>query len=154
MRGLHQRQFRILQEGPHRRLQEDTCRHVVAVKDADQLAFGKLHGVVEVTRFGVGVVVTRDVPYPDVGSKHRELVALTVIEQVNLELVCRVVQALRGQHGIAHHVQTFVVGRDIDIHRRPQRHILGQRHNLALKRKQVLQITQNNDYPDVEFGKK
>ncbi|MNP62137.1 hypothetical protein D3C76_1573890 [compost metagenome] len=109
MRGLHQRQFRIDQEGPDRRLQENTRRYVVAVKDADQLAFGELHGVVEVAGFGVGVIVTRDVPYPDVGGKHRKLAAFTVIQQIDLELVCRVIETLRRQYGIAHHLQAFVV---------------------------------------------
>ena len=40
VRRLHQRQHRVFEESPHRCLQEDAGCHVVAVKNADQLAVG------------------------------------------------------------------------------------------------------------------
>ena len=131
MRCLHQRQFRIFQETTHRRLQEDACRNVVAVEHGNQLTLRQLHGVVEVTGFGVIVVVTRDVPDANVCGKNSKLAAFAVIQQVDIHLIARIINALRRQHRITHHIQWFVIGRNIDIHRRPLGHIIRQRHNFA-----------------------
>ena len=80
MRRLHQRQHRVVEESAHRRLQEDAGCHVVAVKHADKLAVGQRHRVVEVARLGVFVVVTGDIPNPNVGGEDRKFIALPVIQ--------------------------------------------------------------------------
>ncbi|MNC17550.1 hypothetical protein D3C75_654350 [compost metagenome] len=129
MRSLQQRQFRVLQERTDGRLQENTRGDVVAVKHADQLTFGEFHGVVEVPGFSMRVIVTRDVTHARICGKHRKLASFTIIEQVDFNLVARVIDTLRSQHGIAHHFEAFVITGDVNIHRRPGRSIIRQRHN-------------------------
>ena len=83
VRRLHQRQHRIVEESAHRRLQKDAGCHVIAIKNADKLAVGQRHRVVEVARLGVFVIVTGDIPNPNVGGEYREFIALTVIQQID-----------------------------------------------------------------------
>ncbi|VTT25205.1 Uncharacterised protein [Klebsiella pneumoniae] len=134
MRGLQQRQLLILQEGTNGGLQEGAGGDVVAVKYADQLTLGDFHRVVEVTGFGVAVVITGDIADANVCGEAGEFAALAIVQQVDLDLVARVVDALRGQNGVAHHVEAFVVARYVDIDGRPQADIVRQRLNGSLKR--------------------
>ncbi len=132
VRRLQQRQLRIGQEWADGGLQKGARGDVVAVKYADQLAFGDLHGVVQVARFGVAVVVARNIADADVGGENRKLRPLAVIQQIDLQLVARVVDTLRRQHRIAHHVEAFVIGRHVDIDGWPQGDVIRQRFDGAL----------------------
>ena len=80
--------------------------------------------MVQVARFGMFVVVTGDIPDPNVGGKHRKLAALTVVQQINFHLIRWIINALRGQHRIANHLERLVIAGDINIDRRPGAHIV------------------------------
>ncbi len=49
-----------------------------------------------------------------------------------------------AEDGIAHHLQRFVIARNIDIDRRPLTHIIRQRNNAALQRPDRLQIVNSS----------
>lgn len=132
VRRLQQSQFRVLKEAPDGGLEENTGGNVVAVKNANQLPFGEFQRVVKVARFRVGVVRSGDIAHASIGGKNRKLPPLTVVQQIDVELIFRVINALRGEHRIAHHVQAFVIGRNINIYRRPQGNIVRQRNNAPL----------------------
>ncbi|MNZ66076.1 hypothetical protein D3C78_842870 [compost metagenome] len=154
VRRLHQCQPGIFQEPAHGGLQENTRGDVVTVKHRDQLTLRQLHRMVQVAGFGMGVVVTGDITHANVCREDRKLTALPVIKQVDLHFVARVVDTLRGQHRITHHVQRFVIGWDVDVNRWPFRHIVGQRNNFTLQRPDGLQIVEQQEHPDVDFRQK
>ena len=110
--------------------------------------------MVEVTGLRVVVFGAGDVAHAHVGGKYRKLAARTVIKNIDFHLVARIVDALRGEHGIAHHVQRFVIGRNINIDRRPRRHIIRQRHNPAIEGPDGLQIVKQKHHPNINFSDK
>jgi hypothetical protein len=110
--------------------------------------------VVEVTRFGVFVIVTGDIANPNVGGEDRKLAAFTVIQQIDFHFIFWIINTLRSQDGIAHHLQRFVIAGNIDIDRRPLAHIIRQRNNFALQRPDRLQVVKQQHHPDIDFRQK
>ena len=140
MRRLHQSQHRVFQETADGGLQEDARGDVVAVENADKLPLSQGQRMVKVPRFGVLVVIAGDIAHPNVGGEDGKLAALTVIQKIDFHFIFWIINALCRQDGIAHHLQRFVIARNIDIDRRPLTHIIRQRNNAALQRPDRLQI--------------
>ena len=154
VRGLHQRQHRVFEEAANRRLQEHAGRHVVTVEDANQLSLSQGHRVVQVTRFGVFIIITGDIADADIGGEHRKFATFPVVQQIDFHFIRRVIDTLRSQHGIAHDFQRFVIAGNINIDRRPRAHIIGQRDDFSLQRPDRLQVVQQQHYPDIDFRQK
>lgn len=129
MRRLHQSQHRVFQETADGGLQEDARGDVVAVENADKLPLSQGQRMVKVPRFGVLVVIAGDIAHADVGGEDGKLAALTVIQKIDFHFIFWIINALCRQDGIAHHLQRFVIARNIDIDRRPLTHIIRQRNN-------------------------
>ena len=72
------------------------------------------------------VIVTRHVADAGLFGKLAELIALAVVEDVDVELVRRPVDVHRRQRRVLHHVQRLVVSRDQKIDRRPLLRIVRQ----------------------------
>ena len=140
VRRLHQSQHRVFQEAADGGLQEHARGDVVAVENADKLPLSQGQRMVKVPRFGVLVVIAGDIAHPNVGGEDGKLAALTVIQKIDFHFIFWIINALCRQDGIAHHLQRFVIARNIDIDRRPLTHIIRQRNNAALQRPDRLQI--------------
>ena len=154
MRRLHQSQHRIFQETADGGLQEDARGDVVAVENADKLPVGQGQRMVKVPRFGVLVVVTGDIAHADVGGEHGKLTAFAIIQKIDLHFIFWIINALCRQDGIAHHLQRFVIARNIDIDRRPLAHIIRQWNNAALQRPDRLQVVKQQHHPDIDLRQK
>ncbi len=152
VRGLQHGQPRIGAETAHGALQETGGGNVVAVEHADQLAVGEPHGVVQVAGLGVVVLLPGDVAHPGPGGEGGERLAATVVEQIDVHLVRRVLQLLGGQHRIHHHRQFLVVGGDVNVHGGPVRQVLRHRHDGPLQRMQRLDVTEEHDGPGVQLS--
>src|SRR5690606_1245698 len=146
-RRLEQREPLVLEKESDRGLQEGARRDVVAVEDADQLAFRELQGVVQIAGLRVLVVSPRDVAHTDRGRERTELRAAPVVEEVDFELVARIVEIGCREHRVAHDVEAFVVCRDIDVDGRPKAYVLGQGYGLALERPRRLKVAQHEYEP-------
>ena len=153
VRRLHHRQLFLLQEPAHGHLQERARRHVVTVKDRDKLPCGILQRVVDVPGFRMLVSRTGDVLDANLFCELAERRTVAVIQDPDLKLVFRPVDAQRGINGIFHHAQIFVVGRYKEINRRPLRGVFWQRNRLAVERPNNLEIAQHQYDPGVGFGK-
>ena len=154
VRRLHQRQHRIFQKAADGGLQKHARGDVVAVEDADKLSLGQGQRVVEVPRFGVLVVVAGNIAHSDVGGEHGKLAALTVIQKIDFHFIFWIINTLCREDSVTHHLQRFVIARNIDIDRRPLTHIIRQRNNAALQRPDRLQIVKQQHYPDIDFRQK
>ena len=119
VRRLHQRQHGIFQEPANGGLKKNTRRHVVAVKYANQLTLGDFHRVVEVTCFGVVMLGTGNIPDAHVLSENGKFPTAAVIEKIDFYFISWIINTLSCQHRVTHHFQRFVIGRNINIHRRP-----------------------------------
>lgn len=152
MRRLQHAELAVAQEPADGHLQERARRDVVAVEDGDQLALGDRQRVIDVA--GLGVLVGR----PDQVAATRllgealELRPTSVVEDVDLELVGGVIHDHRRQHGRLHDVEAFVVGRDIDVDRRPLLDVGGQRRRLAVERPQDLEVADHQHDPGIDLG--
>ncbi len=151
VRGLHQRQFRVAQEPAAGDLQERTHRQVVAVEDGHQLAIDQGQGVVEIAGLGMAVIGAGDVVDPGALSECAEFFALSIIEDVDAQLVGRPVQAHRCVHGVPHQRQVFVVGGNQHIHRRPLADVGRQRRRAAAQRPRHLHVAQHQHQPGIGF---
>ena len=140
VRRLHQSQHRIFQKTADGGLQEDARGDVVAVENADKLPLSQGQRMVKVPRFGVLVVIAGDIAHPNVGGEDGKLAALTVIQKIDFHFIFWIINTLCREDGVAHHLQRFVIARNIDIDRRPLTHIIRQRNNAALQRPDRLQI--------------
>ena len=134
VRGLHQRQFRIAQKPANRQLQEGAGRHVVAVENRHQIAVEQFQGMVEVTRLGVTVVGAGDVVDTHFLGEGLETWAVTVIEQMDAQLVFRPVDTQRRIHRATGNRQFFVVGGNQQIHYRPLIGVCRQLCRFAIER--------------------
>ncbi|MNS04683.1 hypothetical protein D3C72_360670 [compost metagenome] len=151
VRGLHHRQLFLFQEPAHRHLQERARRHVVAVKNRDKFSRGVLQRVVNVPGFRMFMRGTSDIFHPDAVGKLAKFLATAVVQNPDIELVFRPVDAERRINGVFHHAQIFVIGRNENIHRRPLRGIFRQRYRLAIQRPDDLEIAQHQHDPGVGF---
>ena len=95
---------------------------------------------------------TGDIFHPHVLRKLAKLFPAAVIEDPDVQLVFRPVDTQRSVNGIFHHVEIFVVSRDKDIHRRPQRHIFRQWHRLTIQRPYYLEVAEHQHNPRVRFS--
>ena len=152
VRRLQHAELAVAQEPADGHLQEGPRRDVVAVEDGDQLALGDRQRVVDVA--GLGVLVAR----PDqVAAACRlgealEFRPAAVVQDVDLELVGRVIHRHRRQHGRLHHVEAFVVGRDVDVDRGPFLDVGRQRRGLPLERPEHLEIADHQHDPGIDLG--
>ena len=153
VRRLHHRQLFLLQEPAHGHLQERARRHVVAVKNRNKLPGGILQRVVDVPRLSVFVRRTGDVLDANLLRELAERRAVAVIQDPDLELVFRPVDAQRGIDGVLHHAQVFVVGRHEEIDGWPLGRVLWQRNRLAVERPDHLEIAQHQHNPGIGFSK-
>ena len=151
MRRLDDGQLPVAQEPADRHLQESAGRHMIRVEDGDQFAVGMLQRVVEVASLGVGVVVARDVAAAGLLGELAELLAAAVVEQPHPQLVARIVDAHRPEHGDPHQGQRFVVRRNVEVDRRPQRRVFRQGLRLAFERPGRLQIAEDQHDPGIHF---
>ena len=145
-------QLRVAVEPAHRDLHERARGDVVAVEDRDELGAGVLERGIDVTGLGVAVVVARDVGHAHGIAELTELGAPAVVEHVDLDLVARPVDGLRGQHRRAHHRHRLVVGRDEQVDGRPLGRVRGQRRGLAAQRPGGLDVAQQQHDEGVELG--
>ena len=152
VRRLHHRQLFLFQEPAHGHLQERSRWYVVAVEYRHELAFGIFQRIVDVARFRMFMSGTGDIFHPHVLRKLAKLFPAAVIEDPDVQFVFRPVDTQRGVNGIFHHVEIFVVSRDKDIHRRPQRHIFRQWHRLTIQRPYYLEVAEHQHNPRVRFS--
>ena len=152
MWSLHHRQLFLFQEPAHGHLQERSRWYVVAVENRHELAFGIFQRIVDVARFRMFMSGTGDIFHPHVLRKLAKLFPTAVIEDPDVQLVFRPVDTQRGVNSIFHHVEIFVVSRDKDIHRRPQRHIFRQWHRLTIQRPYYLEVAEHQHTPRVRFS--
>ena len=153
VRRLHHRQLFLLQEPAHGHLQERARRHVVTVKDRDKLSCGILQRVVDVPGLSVFMRRTGDVFDADLLCELAERRTVAVIQDPDLELIFRPVDAQRGINRVLHHAQVFVVGRHEEIDGWPLGRVLWQRNRLAVERPNDLEIAQHQHDPGVGFSK-
>ncbi|SVK47025.1 Uncharacterised protein [Acinetobacter baumannii] len=151
VRGLQHRQLFVFEEPPHGQLQEGARRDVVAVENRHELAGGLLQRVVDVAGLGVFVSRPGDVLHSHLGGERPELGAIAVIKDIDVHFLFRPVDAQRRIDGGLHHPEVFVVGRHHQIDGRPGRTVFGQRHRLAVKRPDSLEIAQHQHHPGVGF---
>ncbi|MNH00155.1 hypothetical protein D3C79_593410 [compost metagenome] len=151
MRGLQHRQLLVFEEPAHGQLQEGASRYVVAVENRHKLAGGLLQRVVDVA--GLGVLMGRpgDILHPHLFGEGFEFRSVAVIEEVDIDLLFRPIDTQRGVDRRFHHPKIFVVGRHHQIDRRPGRAVGRQRHRLAVKRPDGLEIAQNQHHPGIGF---
>ena len=98
------------------------------------------------------VVVARHVADAGLFGELAELLALAVVEDVDVELVGGPVDVHRGERGVFHDAERLVVGGDEEIDRGPLVGIVGQRHRRAAQRPERLQIAEEEDDEGVGFG--
>ncbi len=125
---------------------------MVAVEYADQLAVSQPHGVIEVTRLGVTVVFPGDVANAHRRGEGAELGSLAIVQHIDTHAIRRVIDVLGGQHRVPHHLETLVIGGDVDVHRRPARRIRRHRPDRPLQRPGDLEVPQHQDHPGVALG--
>ena len=154
VRRLDQSQVVVDEETACRHLQKAASRDMITVEDADQLTLGQRHGVVEIAGLGVMIVFPGDVAHPGGSGERGKRIPPTVVQQIDPQLVTRVIQVLRRQHRVLDDLQALVVGRDIDIHARPCRRIRRQWHHLALQRPDILDIAEDQNQPGIELRRK
>ena len=97
-----------------------------------------LQRAVDVAGLGVLVVVARHVADAGLFGERAELLALAIIQDVDVQLVRRPVDIHRRQRRVTHHAQRLVVGRDQQVDLRPLVRIFRQRHRRAAQRPQRL----------------
>ncbi|MNG82390.1 hypothetical protein D3C79_410890 [compost metagenome] len=124
---------------------------MVTVKNRDKLAGGLFQRVVDVPGFGMLMSRPGDILNPHLFGERFEFWPVTVIENVNTDLLFRPVDAQRGVDGRLHHPQIFVVGRHQQIDRRPGCAVGRHRHRLAIQRPDGLEISQHQHHPGIGF---
>ena len=98
-----------------------------------------------VAGLGVGVIVARHVADAGFFGKDAELVALAIVQDVDVEPVGRPVDVHGGQRGVANDAERLVVRGDEEIDSRPLIGIVRQRHGGAAQRPESLQVTEVED---------
>ncbi|MDT4850786.1 hypothetical protein FQZ97_849460 [compost metagenome] len=152
VRRLHQGHLRVLEEPADGHLQEGPHRDVVAVEHRHQVAVQAFQGMVQVARLGAPVVVAVDVADPDLLGELAELLAGTVVQHEDPELVPWPVEAQGGHDRGAHHREVFVVGGDQEVDARPQALVVRQRQHRPAQRPDALHEAQDQHQPGVGFG--
>ena len=152
MRRLNQSEIFVRDEETHRHLQKSAGGNMVAIENQDVFTLGDLHRMIKIASLGVVVIWTNDVPNTRQLRELTKLIASTVVQNIDVQLVLRPIDGHRAQNGRAHNRQIFVVGRNIDIHRRPCGRVVRQRHRLALQRPDALKIAQHQSEHRINFG--
>ncbi len=152
VRGLHHRQLGVFEKAAHGGLQKTGGGNVIAIEHADQFAVGLTEGVVQIAGLGVLIVGAGDVAHPGALGERLEAFPPAVVQHVDAYLVGRVIQVLGRQNRIGDHLQAFVIGGNIDVHRGPQGGVVRQRHQLAFQRPERLQITEQKDHQGIQLG--
>ncbi len=85
-------------------------------------------------------------------SEVGELFTPAVVEDVDVQLVCRPVNVQRAQRREAHHVERLVVGRNQNVDVRPVAFIVGQCYGRAAQRPDGLEIAQEQNEERIGLG--
>ena len=151
MRRLHERDLRVLHEPAHGRDEEVLRRHVVAVEDDDVFARSNGQSVIDVARLRVIVLIALDVAGAHLVGELPESIAAPVVENVDVKLLLRPVEIERGKDRGLDHVERLVVGRNEDVHVGPDRAVLGERTDFAVKRPADLEVAEAHHRKGIEF---
>lgn len=115
VRHLHDANSRILEEphGPHEKI---SLRDEVGVEYRDEVRICLRQCMIDVTRFGVGVVATCQIADALALAELLEPRTASIVEYP--DLMIRIVDAQRSSYGLFQHVERFIVGGNIDVHGR------------------------------------
>ena len=125
---------------------------MVAVEDGHVGGIQGIQRGVDVARLGVGIVVACLVSNAGFEGKLAELLAASVIQNVDVQFVRGPVHVERAQRGVAHHLQRLVVGGNQDIDVRPFFFVVGKHYGRAPQRPDGLKVSQEEDDKGVGFG--
>src|SRR5690606_12840376 len=140
MRRLYDRELAVSEKPADRHLQKGTSRHVIRVEDRNQVAIRVLQCVIEVSGFGMKIVIARYVPTARFIRELTEFLTPAIVQEPDAQLVLGIVDAQRTQDRDSHYRQRFIVSGYIEINRWPDRGVLGKWLRLALQRPRGLQI--------------
>ncbi len=108
---------------------------MVAVKDRHEVAAAVLfQRMVDVARFGVFIRGTHHIVNANAGGERAKLGPVAIIQQIDVKPIFRPVDTQRGVKRRPDHTERFVIGRNQQIHRRPQRTIGRHRNRLTVER--------------------
>src|SRR5579862_1904673 len=151
MRRLQQSKPAIAKKPAQGRLQKRTYRHMVAVKDGDEVAAQMRKCMINVSGLRVCIVVARDVLNAGLLREFPKLISPPIIEQQHAQLIRRIIERRGGKHCALYNVQRLVVRGDEDIHGGPFRRISFQRKGRTLQRAEGLEISEDQRYECEEF---
>ncbi len=152
VRRLQHRQFRVLEKPAHGNLQKGAGRHMVGIEHGDVLTIRGLERFVQIARLGMSIVAAGQIADADLFAELAKILATTIIEHIDPQLVARPVDGLGGKDGQFDDAQRLVVRRNEHIDGRPLAEIARHDHRLALQRPGRLHVTQHDDDQRVELG--
>jgi hypothetical protein len=108
--------------------------------------------VIDVASLGMVVFLARDVADPGGLGEFAERLAAAIVEDVDMQLLGRVIDIVGGEGGITNQRKRFIVGGDEHVDVRPEAFVIGQGKRLALQRRAGLHETHDHDEDGVGFG--
>ena len=125
---------------------------MVTVKNRDKGTVCDCHGVIDVAGLSMIVLNTFNVAHSNFASKIFDHIATAIIEHIDVKLIGRPVHVLSGINRGLNHIQRFVIGRDKNVHIRPQGFIVWHRIRLTIKHPTDLEVSQHHHDKCVKFS--
>lgn len=152
VRRLHHGQMLVFDEPAHGHLQEGSGRHVIAIKNRDELSGGLGKRDIDVAGFGVFVGGAGDVAATGLFGELPKFLAAAVVQDVNAAEFGRPIDIHGRPHGLADHAERFVVTGDEEIDAGPLLRVARKWNGLAFERPNSLKKSEHQNRVGVQLG--